>query len=319
MSGGPPKDGIPPIDNPKYVSPNEVEGFLSNIDIVFGLHYNGVVRAYPQIILVWHEIVNDVIAGEKASITYCPLTGSAVGFRGKSTFDGQDLTFGTTGKLVNSNLLMYDRQSDSNWPQILGAAISGQDKGSVLDAVPLEFTTWERWRAKHPDTEVLSNDTGHYRAYGTDPYGSYPGKTGYYFSQDTFFPVMASDSRLGSKKVVVGIRAGDSYLAAPKEEFGTTKLDNVVVGREPIVLLYDEELDVVRAYSRNVEGRTLEFLTVEGKIIDSQTSSEWTSFGLSTEGSMAGVQLNRMNHFDVMWFAWYAFFPQTELYGRGAI
>ena len=119
QSGGPPKDGIPPIDKPKYVPAAEAEKFLKPNDIVFGLDYQRLAKAYPQKILVWHEIVNDEIKGEKIAITYCPLTGSSVAFRGRSR-DGVALTFGTSGKLVNSNLLMYDRQTDSQWPQILG-------------------------------------------------------------------------------------------------------------------------------------------------------------------------------------------------------
>src|SRR5919106_4571490 len=158
QSGGPPKDGIPPIDRPKYVSAAESEKFLKPNDIVFGLDYQGVVKAYPQKILVWHEIVNDEVKGEKIAITYCPLTGSAVGFRGRSR-DGAMFTFGTSGKLVNSNLLMYDRETDSRWPQILGTAIDGKSKGAVLEEIPLVWTHWSRWRRRHPDTVVLSTDT----------------------------------------------------------------------------------------------------------------------------------------------------------------
>jgi hypothetical protein len=171
-AGGPPKDGIPPIDKPKYVSAAAPEKFLQPNDIVFGLDSHGVVRAYPQKILVWHEIVNEEVNGQQFAATYCPLTGSAVGFRGRSK-DGTTLTFGTSGKLVNSNLLMYDRQTDSQWPQILGMAIDGSSKGTVLEEITLDWTNWSRWRGRHPDTEVLSTDTGYFRSYGRDPYGSY--------------------------------------------------------------------------------------------------------------------------------------------------
>lgn len=315
VSGGPPKDGIPSIDSPKYVSPDKAGTFLKMNDVVFGLDYQGVVRAYPQTILVWHEIVNDMVAGEKVSITYCPLTGSAVAFKGRSRVDGKELTFGTSGNLVNSNLLMYDRQSDSNWPQILGTAMNGPNKGNVLQQIPLDWTTWQRWKVKHPETQVLSTDTGHFRFYGSDPYGSYIGKSGYYYSEGTFFPIMARDTRFHSKKVVVGLQVGDSFLAVPKEEFWVRKLDNIVLGGEPILLLYDGELDLVRAYSRQVEGRTLKFTFRDDKLVDEQTSSEWTSRGLSIRGKLAETQLRPVNYFDVMWFAWYAFYPQTKFYG----
>ncbi|HZA57204.1 MAG TPA: DUF3179 domain-containing protein [Candidatus Udaeobacter sp.] len=179
QSGGPPKDGIPPIDKPKYVPAAEAEKFLKPNDIVFGLDYQRLAKAYPQKILVWHEIVNDEIKGEKIAITYCPLTGSSVAFRGRSR-DGAMLTFGTSGKLVNSNLLMYDRQTDRQWPQILGMAIDGKNKGTLLEEIPLAWTHWSRWRQRHPDTVVLSTDTGYFRSYGTDPYGSYD-KSGTYY------------------------------------------------------------------------------------------------------------------------------------------
>lgn len=127
LSGGPPKDGIPPIDKPKYVSVQKAEDFLKSDDIVFLAEYWDTIMVFPQKILVWHEIVNDEIRGEKISITYCPLTGSVIGFKGR--IDGFETTFGTSGKLLNSNLVMYDRATDSRFPQIPGAAVSGKETG----------------------------------------------------------------------------------------------------------------------------------------------------------------------------------------------
>lgn len=134
VSGGPGKDGIPAIDKPRFVGAAEME-LQDDDDPVFGLTYCGVVRAYPQLVLVWHEIVNDRIGAERISVTYCPLTGSAFGVRGGT--EGRPLTFGTTGQLVNSNLLMYDRQTDSEWPQLAGTTIRGPLRGRQLDMVPL--------------------------------------------------------------------------------------------------------------------------------------------------------------------------------------
>ena len=166
-SGGPPKDGIPPIDEPRFVAANEAR-FLSDDSVVFGIVQAGEARAYPQLVLVWHEIVNDRFADGSLAVTYCPLTGSAVGFRGTAP-GGEAYSFGTSGDLVNLNVLMYDRQTDSRWPQLLGQAISGPSLGTTLEEVPLEWTTWGRWRGTHPATAVLSTDTGHLRSYGRDP------------------------------------------------------------------------------------------------------------------------------------------------------
>lgn len=238
--GGPPKDGIPPIDRPKYVAAAEADAFLRPGDVVFGLEAGGAARAYPQKILVWHEIVNDEIAGEQLAVTYCPRTGSTVGFRGRSRVDGAALTFGTTGKLINSNLLMYDRQTDGQWPQILGVAITGPNKGVVLEEVPLAWTTWERWRAAYPQTIVLSKETGFLRAYGSDPYGSCDRPGTYYDTGGPFFPVMTKDQRFTPKHVVIGVKANGAVLAVPKGVIQRSRAVNTVLGDVPLVALWDE-------------------------------------------------------------------------------
>lgn len=311
--GGPPKDGIPPIDRPKYVSAANADKFLRGQDIVFGFDYRGVVKAYPQKILVWHEMVNEEVGGEKISITYCPLTGSAVAFRGRSPVDGTMLTFGTTGKLVNSNLLMYDRQTDSQWPQILAVAIAGPAKGAWLEEIPLPWTTWARWRRRYPDTLVLSTDTGYFRAYGSDPYGSYDRSGTYYDSGAPFFPVMAGDSRFPPKKVMVGIKANGAQLAIPKAEFRARTVANAKLGELPLVALYDPDLDIVRVYERRAAATVLTFRSEGGRIVDELTAAAWTSSGRCTEGRLAGTQLREVTAYEVMWFAWYAFFPETRV------
>ena len=157
VSGGPGKDGIPPIDEPKFVSAAEMDDQLKPEDRVFVLDYGGETKVYPQPVLVWHEIVNDEVAGEKLSVTYCPLTGSTVAFKGWSPA-GEPLTFGTTGSLVNSNLLMYDRATDSEWPQILGRSINGRMLGKSLEEIPLVWTTWKQWKERGTDAPILSTE-----------------------------------------------------------------------------------------------------------------------------------------------------------------
>jgi uncharacterized protein DUF3179 len=312
QSGGPPKDGIPPIDRPKYVSAAESEKFLKADEIVFGLAFEGVFKAYPQKILVWHEIVNDEVRGGKISITYCPLTGSAVGFRGR-TRDGAMLTFGTSGKLVNSNLLMYDRQTDSQWPQILGMAIDGKNKGTVLEEIPLAWTHWSRWRRRHSDTLVLSSDTGYFRSYGSDPYGSYGRSGTYYDSGGPLFPVMSKNDRFRPKEVVVGVKTNGKQIALHKQTVRTKKVNNTSLGGVPLVALYDQDLDLVRVFVRHVKEKSTNFSFENGRIADELTGSSWTADGRSIEGKMSGSQLKQQASYDVMWFAWYAFFPETQV------
>jgi len=175
QSGGPPPDGIPPIELPQYWPATEADEFLLDNDIIFGFIQNGQAKAFPQRILVWHEIVNDI---GNVSITYCPLTGSAIGFLGK--VGNTQTTFGTSGRLVNSNLVMYDRASNSYFPQILGRGVTGDHLGTRLEKVQLLWTQWEKWKAEYPDTLVLSSATGNIRNYDFDPYGNYKLTNTYY-------------------------------------------------------------------------------------------------------------------------------------------
>lgn len=273
VSGGPGKDGIPAIDRPQLVPASEAD-FLTGDQPVFGLDYRGDIRAYPQLVLVWHEIVNDVLAGQPLSVTYCPLTGTVVGFHGPA---GRELTFGTTGKLVNSNLLMYDRQTDSQWPQILATAITGPLKGQRLSTVPLVWTTWNAWRQAHPNTRVLSTDTGSLRRYGSDPYGSYPRRSGYYITGEPFFPTQFQDGRFTAKDVVVGVRTGSRQLAIHKQR-------------------------IRRAAS------------VEAGVADTRIRARWVpQLDTAAVEQRVGNRWEPADFLDAMWFAWYAFYPHTEV------
>lgn len=307
VSGGPGKDGIPSIDRPQFIDASAAE-FLRAEDPVFGLVHRGEVRAYPEIILVWHEIVNDTVAGEPLSITYCPLTGSVVAFSGAS--DGKPFTFGTSGNLVNSNLLMYDRVTDSEWPQLLGRAIRGSEKGKRLAELPLVWATWERWRADHPDTLVLSTDTGFGRAYGSDPYGSYVPLGGYYEGGGPFFPVMGESDRFEPKEVVIGVKSGEERLAVRKSRIERERTLPLDLAGRPLLAVWDENLASARVFIRRIGGRTLRFR--KGELRDA-TGSSWNAAGRALDGALAGSQLPLADFLDVMWFAWYAFFPDTDV------
>lgn len=313
-SGGPPKDGIPPIDEPKFLAARSAD-FLTDDDIVFGLVEGGEARAYPQLVLVWHEIVNDSLPDGPLSITYCPLTGSAVGFRGKAK-GGEPLTFGTSGDLVNSNLLMYDRQSDSRWPQILGQAILGPSRGTQLQEVPVAWTTWGGWRTLHPETKVLSTETGHLRRYGDDPYGSYTPLAGYYEKGSRlFFPVMHEDHRFDRKEVVIGSKLGKARAAVRKDVLQDKKVAATELEGRPLTFLYDPRLDEARSYLSAVEGQEVVLVPADspGEFRDQSSGSVFDSSGRALSGPLAGASLGRIVTFDVMWFAWAAFFPDTKV------
>ncbi len=170
MSGGPPKDGIPPIDDPKFKPVSEVTD-LGDDEPVIGLVINGDKRGYPLRILMWHEIVNDVVGGVPVAVTFCPLCNAAVVFDRR--VDGRILEFGTTGKLRNSDLVMYDRETESWWQQFLGEAIVGAMTGKRLEFLPARIESYARFRDRAPDGKVLVPSFFSMRRYGKNPYEGY--------------------------------------------------------------------------------------------------------------------------------------------------
>ena len=213
-SGGPPKDGIPSIDSPKFVSVGEADQWIQDNELVLALVYKDVKRVYPLQIMVWHEIVNDNIAGDPILITYCPLCGSGIAYERK--IEGETVEFGTSGKLFNSNLVMYDRKTDTYWQQIDGKAIVGELTGMELKEISVDTVVWRDWKAAHPDSEVLSQDTGFNRQYGRDPYGSY------YEDSFLIFPVEGRDDRVHPKTVIFGIEIDDKFKAYREEDLKET-------------------------------------------------------------------------------------------------
>ncbi|HSG05403.1 MAG TPA: DUF3179 domain-containing protein, partial [Nitrospiria bacterium] len=170
LPGGPPKDGIPALDNPKFLKAGKA-ALLNSGDRVLGFSGKGEAKAYPIKILNWHEVVNDTVGGKPVVITYCPLCGTGMAF--DPVVKGEHFTFGVSGLLYQSDVLMYDRQTDSLWSQILQEAVTGKMMGTRLTLLPLIHTTWEEWRKEHPNTLVLSTDTGYSRNYRRDPYEGY--------------------------------------------------------------------------------------------------------------------------------------------------
>jgi hypothetical protein len=302
VGGGPARDGIPSIDNPKFVSASEAG--LEDFELVLGLDLNGDVRAYPLNILVWHEIVNDVVGGEPVAVTYCPLCFTNQVF--KRTIDEQVVEFGTSGKLYNSNLVMYDRTSETLWSQALGQAIVGEHAGKKLERVPFDIAYWKEWKALYSDSKVLSQDTGFGRPYGADPYGDY------YTSPDILFPVSHRDDRLGPKEIVVGLENDGTYRAYRLQHIEDDNVINDEIKGRSIVLVSLHPF-MVRAYDRVVDGQTLELQRDNGNIID-LTGSVWNFDGEAIEGEMKGKQLTRLPFDEGFWFEWVAFHAETELY-----
>jgi len=304
VSGGPPPDGIPSVDNPKFISIQEASKFLKDSEL--GLNLNGDVRAYPLQILVWHEIVNDNIGDVPVAITYCPLCFTNQVFN--RTIDERVVVeFGTSGKLYNSNLVMYDRTTKTLWSQALAEGIVGKYAGTKLQRVPFDVAYWKEWKQLYPDSKVLSRDTGSNRPYGADPYGDY------YTNSDVLFPVSNKDSRLDLKEIVVGFENKGQFKAYKQQDIENQKVINDKVNGKPIALFSSYPF-MVRAYDPLVvEGGVgqqtivllqFEYNTKDKSFIDKQTGSLWNFEGKAISGQMKGKQLIRLPFDEGFWFEW---------------
>jgi hypothetical protein len=323
-SGGPPRDGIPPIDHPQFVTFASVNSWLHDREPVIAVHRNGVAKAYPLQILIWHEIVNDTIGDEPIAVTFCPLCNSAVAFRRQ--LDEHVFDFGTTGRLRHSDLVMWDRQTESWWQQLTGEAIIGTLAGKRLTTIPASIVSYAAFKQTFPDGIVLSQDTGFHREYGRNPY------RGYDASDSTPFLLSGSpDPRLPPMERVVAITLEGQDKAYPYRVLAEQRVVYDTVGTQTVVVLYNagtaSALDGSRiAASRDVgatgvflprlDGRAVTLAARGDAFIDRETQSTWNVLGKAIAGPLAGHQLSPVVHGDHFAFAWLVFKPQTQIYGQ---
>jgi thiol-disulfide isomerase/thioredoxin len=325
LSGGPPKDGIPAIDAPEYVTIEEADAWLADAEAVVVVEVEGVVRAYPVQILMWHEIINDTLGGRGLSVTYCPLCNTAIAF--EREFEGQLLDFGTTGRLRFSNLIMYDRQTETWWQQATGEGIAGEFAGSELTAIPAFLIAWDQFKAVFPDGDVLSRRTGFQRNYGVNPYVGYDTA----FNDPFLYQGPQTPDALPPMARVLTIDREDETVAFPYSALETEGVINETVGGLPVVVFWQagtasaldraavgEGKDVgnATAYAREVGGETLTF-TAEGDTFrDAETGSTWNNLGQALSGELAGTALEPVVSINHFWFSWAAFRPQTRIAGQ---
>jgi hypothetical protein len=292
-SAGVSKDGIPSIDTPKFGDVAAGDDAMDPEDTVFGVEFDGEARAYPQHILVQHEIVNDEFDGNGVAITYCPLAESVLGF------ERSDVEFGVDGRLINSNLIMYDRASESLWPQILGTCVEGELIGNSLNEFPVVWTTWKRWKDAYPDTWVLVEDTGYARDYDSDPYDDNSSQGGYYRNSSLVFPTMHEDDRHPSKDKVIGARSVDGAVAFGWDALREQSLLETSVNGVPYLAVYDPAFDSAHVY----RGPNDEF----------ERAGERYERSDGETYAPADLPLRKLNAFEVMWFAWVGYYPDTAL------
>jgi len=336
ISGGVSPDGIPALDaegatsipSPRagvarFALVDEVD-YADRLPVAF-VQVGDDVRAYPLHILIWHEVVNDVVGGKPVVVTFCPLCNTAIAYE-REMEDGTVLDFGVSGLLRNSDLIMWDRQTKSWWQQALGEAIVGEYAGTKLRPIAAPIVSFAEFRRAFPEGLVLTEETGIDRDYGLNPYDGYDriGNTPFLFYGEI-------DPRLPAMERVVALRDGDRSLAIPLSALAEERVVEIEFGGAPIVVLWApgaasalgegwirdaHDVGSVGVFRAELDGRRLTFEAREdGTFVDEQTGTVWSVAGRALEGPYAGAQLEVYEHQLPFWFAWAAFFPEVEVWG----
>lgn len=324
ISGGVRKDGIPALDQPKMESVAQAAEWLNPQSPVIAVEIDGQARAYPQALLIWHEIANDELAGVPITITFCPLCNSSIVFDGR--VGDEILSFGVSGRLRNSDMIMYDRQTESWWQQFTGEGIVGQYTDTLLEIIPSRVMGFGQFQALYPDGLVMTRDTGYSRDYGSNPYYAYDSNA------QPFLFMGELDSRLFPVERVLAGEIDGQAIAYPFTRLAEEKVINDQIGDQAVVAFWqtgvasaldasqiDASVDIGTAglYQRELDGINLNFeIDADGRIMDQETGSEWNGFGMAIAGELAGEQLEILTFAPHFWFAWAAFQPDTLIYGQ---
>jgi len=324
LSGGVPKDGIPAINQPRFVSMSEAKRWLKPQEPVISLEIGGEARAYPLQILIWHEIVNDRIDDTPVAVTFCPLCYSAVAF--DRTIGGRVHTFGVSGMLRNSDMVMYDRETESLWQQLTGEAIVGEMTGIKLARLPAQIISFEQFASAYKDVLVLSRETGFRRDYGRNPYAGYDD-----IIQRPFLYRGKIDNRLAPMERVVTLNLNGVNKVYPYSVTRKLRVIHDEVGGSPVVIFHgpgaisaldqaeissSRQSGSVGVFDPRVGGKPLRFKFAGGKFLDEETGSEWDIIGQAVEGKLKGKRLAPIAHGAEFAFAWLAFKPKSVIYRR---
>ncbi len=316
FSGGPPPDGIPAIDNPVFESVEAADEWLQDEWPVMFFEAKGEARAYPLAILIWHEIVNDEVAGQKVALTFCPLCNSTIAFNSVLE-DGMVLDFGTSGNLRNSDLVMYDRQTRSWWQQFTGEAIVGKLTGTLLEMLPSQIISWADFKQNYPDSLVLSRETGYEKRYGDNPYGGYDD-----VGRSPFFPVGTYGNELPPVERIVALSIGEIDVAFPFSRLAEVGVVNEEYSGQPITVFWKagtstifgnsgRDVGSTGAFLRDFEGQILTFEATDEGFVDVETGSLWSISGEAIDGPLLGSRLEKLVSGEHFWFAWSVFRPDT--------
>ena len=313
FDGGPGKDGIPALTDPVMIPVSQAD-YLPDDDLVIGFSYNGDIRAYPHEILDWHEIINDSPGGLPVAITYCPLTGTGIGWDRK--LDGKVTTFGVSGLLYNTNLIPYDRLTESNWIQIGLKCVNGKLKGQTVKTHRVVETSWKTWKELFPDSKVAGRETGFSRKYGRYPYGDY--KTN---NDKLLFPVNVKDDRLPAKERVLAVVIGDeakAYRFFPV--FEKTTILHDTFKNINLVIVKNNQKNFIVAYENNFAGGKRNFTAIQdnenGLLFQDDLGNKYNLFGEVTKGPNTGESLPEVTSFMAYWFSLRPFYQSVEIQGK---
>ena len=309
--GGPGKDGIPSLVNPNFVPLGQID-YLDDSDLVLGFRVNDEIKAYPHNILDWHEIINDRVDGTMVAVTYCPLTGTGIGWN--RVINGDETTFGVSGLLFNSNLIPYDRNTDSNWSQMRLECVNGPLSGMVTENYTLLETSWGTWKELYPNSLAVSEETGFSRNYESYPYGDY--RTN---NDNILFPVDNDDTRLPRKERVLGVIVDQEQKAYSTNLFDeTVSIIEDQVSNQELIIVGNRTKNFIAVFHRMAEdGTLLEFTPVQDElpvILSDSEGNKWDIFGMATEGPRMGERLSQPTAMMSFWFAWGAFYPGSAIY-----
>ena len=318
VSGGVPKDGIPAINNPTWDTAAE-GGWLNNDFLVVGVVIDGQAFAYPHKMMDQHEIANEPTSTTPYTVSFCPLTGSSIVF--KSTIAGGVKTFGVSGLLMQNNLIMFDRQTDSNWPQLRLQADRGSLINTKFELIDHTEIEWGAWKDLHPETLIMNRNSGGRTpsVYNAIFYNGYRAP-----NQPPLFPMKFTDRRLLPKIRVLGVSTGGGTKAYPMFSFddGRAVINDRVSG-VPIAVFGDPDSRMIRAFITEIDGQTLTLKLMAGtdtgslskvQFVDEETETVWDIYGNAVEGSLKGERLEKASSFIAYWFAWSAFNRDTELW-----
>lgn len=310
VDGGPGKDGIPALSNPAFIDVSQAT-YLSDNDLVVGYKKGNDIRAYSHAILNWHEIANDEVGGDKLAIIYCPLTGTATGWN--RMVSGSETTFGVSGLLYNTNIIPYDRKTNSNWSQMLLKSVNGSLSGTEATNLAVIETTWKTWKEMFPSSKVQSTNTGFSRNYAAYPYGDY--RTNH---NALIFNIEPDDNRIPRKERVLGIIKDGK---AKVYRFSSLTTNNGIIQDvfkgESLVIAGDALKNIMVAFEKKLPDGSIPDFTLDTSgngFLKDQFGNKWDAFGVAISGPLTGQKLNSPQFIMGYWMAFGSFYPNAEIF-----